>query len=372
MLFAAYKDSFASALDRVSRVVKSNPRSVEILQCIRIDSGSAGVFLTANSPMAKVKVKVDGAKAQGEDSVIVNFDKIKDRVSKTSDTIRVEATNGKMSIVSNKDQKLGLTLGDLAEFPVLSWSVPEESYGIDKEEFLSTLALAGSLTSAVSALTPAFLQVKISKQTMTVASGVTFQKIPLECNPELESTIPTQTLSALQGFVKSSEGDVVWMSQLAEDSDIVITVGDDQFQTVPLALDFPDLEPVFNKIKIMATDELHFSETKRLLAALSKAKTSVDSYGTVNLDVQGTAMTTVVISASNEHGDWFEDKLPVLWSGSASGRKLRFNIDSLISYVKSVPSDSITLRFGEDFRGDLSPAYYEEGSRVGILNQFRI
>lgn len=372
MLFVTYKESISSALDRVSKVVKFNPRSAEILQCIRLDTNSGGVYITASSPMANVRVKVEGAKSDSNDSVVVNFDKFKDRISKTDSVVKVEASNGKMSIVSNENQMLGLALNDIREFPKISWDFPEESYGVELDEFLDIIGYAANITSDVTALTPAFLQVKIKDQTVYSASGVMYHKFPLECNPELSTTIPTQTLKALHGFIKSSAGSVVWMSQQVNDSDIVVSVGDDQFQTVPLALPFPNIDSMFDKIKIMATEELSFSSSKELIGVLNKARTSVDKFGTVNLKINGSAMTSVTVSASNESGDWFEHSINVLWTGKADGRSLRFNLDSLINFVKAINSEELTLRFGEDFRGDLSPAYCEIGEQVGILNQFRV
>ena len=137
MQFATYKDSFLSALNRVSKIVKSNPRSVESLQCVKITSYAGQVYVSAVSSMGSAKVMIQGAKSSGSEDVLVDLDRLKDRVSKTSNMLKVEVDSHTLKITSTDDQRLGLAINDPREYPDVAWAVPEESYGLDKEELLN-------------------------------------------------------------------------------------------------------------------------------------------------------------------------------------------------------------------------------------------
>lgn len=369
MIFVTYKESILTAIDRVSKIVKSNPRAVDILQCVQLETYGNEVYMVATSPMASARVLISDAKVGEPGKAIINLDRLKDRVSKAADSMRIETDQKMMKIVSSSDQKLGLVLNDAREYPEIEWSVTEESYGLVKSEFINLLQTSHSITSSTTALTPAFLQVQIADQVLWVANGVTYQKFPIHCNPELTSTIPTATLSSLASFIKESEGDTVWLSQQSEDS-VVVTVGQDQYQAVPLAIGFPDLGTIFDRTKVLTPHELNVSRSE-LLAELSKAKTSVDSFGKVTLTLSEGAKTRISIQAKADNGDWFESAIVGIWSGGHS-RELTFNLESLVKFIQSFKTDRIQMHIGDDSKGDVSPIYCVEGDRVGILNQFKV
>ena len=369
MQFATYKDSFLSALNRVSKIVKSNPRSVESLQCVKITSYAGQVYVSAVSNMGSAKVLIQGAKSSGSEDVLVDLDRLKDRVSKTSNMLKVEVDSHTLKITSTDDQRLGLAINDPREYPDVVWAVPEESYGLDKEELLNLFEIANRITNTTTALTPPFLQVLIRDNILWVANEASYQKFPIECNPSLEASVPTQTLAALSRFIQESEGDRVWLSQVGED-DIVVTVGNDQFQTAPLAVAFPELSPMFDRVKVMTTYQLTLDRAK-LLSSLTKAKTSSDNYGRVTIDILGTGLTNITIQSQSPSGDWYEATQSAVWDGEGE-RSLTFNIETLTKFLSSYVEDKIILRIGDDYRGDLSPVYVEEGERSGIITQFRI
>lgn len=368
MIFAARKDDILTALARVSKVVKSNPRSVDILQCVRVIVDES-VYVEAISSMASVRVKVRDAKVKESGTFVINFDKFKDRLSKSGSLLALDDESGLLKIVSSDDQRLGLQLNNPNEFPDETWVESEEAYGLGKEEFVSLLENAAAVSSAATSLIPAFLQVKIKNQKLWVANGLSYQMFDLACNELLDSSIPTTSLSPLASFINDSVEDTVWLDQ-GNASKVVITVGSDQFQANPLAVDFPNLEQTFNKVKVSATDELTFDRSA-MLGVLGKAKTSADSYGRVYLDMDSATASAIQVSAHNDSGDWFEGKIPGRWMSSGA-RKLVFNIDALSKILRSFSEDSITVKVGQDFKGDLSAGIISEEGNVAIINQFRI
>lgn len=369
MLLVVYKEDLISSLNRVAKIVKTNPRNVDILQCVKIETMGEEVFITATSPMASARVLVPNAIAGEPGAAVVNLDRFKDRISKAAGAMRIESDAHSMKIVSSEDQKLGLALNILEEFPTIEWAISEESYGLDRDEWVELLLSAASQTANTTALTPAFLQVKLENQFLWVSSGVSYQKLPVNCNPELVSAIPTATLGSLVGFIKESEGDTVWLSQMNED-DVVVTVGKDQFQAVPLALKFPDVNHVFDQVRVTAVDVLEV-DRKRLITELTRASTSTDEYGRVTLTLSKGAFTLITIKASSPTGDWFESEVQAVWGGGGD-RVLTFNLDSLLRFLKSFSEDAMELKVGDDTKGELSPIYCTEGDQIGILNQFRI
>ena len=370
MIFVTHKESLLKSLDRVSPVVKSNPRSVDILQGVKLETINGEVYITASSPMANVRVLVKGAVVGTDGSVAVNFDKFRDRVSKSGDALRIEVDVNTLRITSSDDQRLGITTNDLREFAEVNWVQPEESYGLDSEHLVGLLRVAASVTEEVTSLNPSFLQVKIKDQFLWGANSVSYQKIPISCNPALECSIPTITLNSLIKFIQESGGDKVWLSQEGKDH-VVVSVSKDQFQAVPLSATFPDLAPAFNHTKVRVSDTLKL-DRKRVIAALTRAKTSADSYGRVILTMQDTALTSLLIQTRSDQGDWYEEEVPsVIWEGS-SGRTLTFNIDTLLKFLKSYREEDVIFEVGDDFKGDLTPVLCREGDHYGILNQFRV
>lgn len=370
MIFATHKESFLRALDRVSPVVKSNPRSIDVLQGVKLETIGTDVFVTASSPMANTRVLVEGAVVAGSGEVAVNFDKLRDRVSKSGESMRLEVKEKFLRITSSDDQRLGIPINDLREFPAVEWAQPEESYGLETPHFVGLLKTASSVTSEVTSLNPAFLQIQIRDQFLWGANSVSYQRIPINCNPSLNSSIPTATIHAMTKFIQDSGGDKVWLSQVGKEH-VVVSVGKDQFQAVPLALDFPNLSQAFDHTKVRVSESLKI-DRKKLVTALAKAKTSADSYGRVTLVLQGTALTTLLIKTRSDHGDWYEEEIaPVIWEGK-EGRTLTFNIDTLLSFLRSFKEEDVILELGDDFKGDLTPVLCVEGDHVAILNQFRV
>lgn len=369
MRWAVEKESLLSAIDRVSRIVKSNPRSVDILQCVKVSTYAQQVYLTATSSMASVKVQVRGAVLSDGGEFVINLDKLRDRVSKAGSKIVLQSDDSTLKIMSSNDQKLGLRLADPREFPEVKWVLVDESYGLPTNEVVNLLKHAHSITSSTSGLTPAFLQAKFVDRKMLVSSGVSFHKFDVECNPALNSSIPTQTLSPLTAFIQESEGDTIWLSQ--DDSDeVVISVGNDQFQTSSLAIAFPDLEPLFEKVRIASDADVRVNR-KDLIRELNNAKNSADDYGRVSLTMEGTLSTFMVVRCESASGEWFEAKLPCLWAGT-EGRTLVFNVESLVKFLQSFTTDDSVLYVGDDSKKDLAAVYCSEEGHSGIINQFRI
>ena len=369
MLFAGTKVGLLNAIDRVSRIVKSNPKSVDILQCIKVDSYAGKVYLIAISSMASARVQVAEAVLKSPGSFVVNLDRFKDRVSKAGDQLVLESDDSSLKIVSSSDQRLGLRLNDPREFPDVEWELSDESYGLDQKDLVTLLKKAHSLASSATSLTPAFMQAHLEDRKLWVANGVSYQVFDVECNPALKSSIPTQTLSALSAFIQESGGDTVWLAQMG-DENVVVSVGDDQFQTTPLVVTFPNLEPLFSKVKIATSHQLTFQRTA-LINELSKGKTSADAYGRVTLFMKGVGGTTITVDVKSEAGDWYQGKVPCTWMGTAD-RTLVFNLEALSKFLQSFSAENITLFVGEDFKGDLSAIYCEEEGHNGIVNQFRI
>lgn len=369
MLWAVEKDSLLSSIDRVSRIVKSNPRSVDILQCVKVSTYAQQVYLTATSSMASVKVQVRGAVLSDGGEFVINLDKLRDRVAKAGAKIVLQSNDSTLKIMSSNDQKLGLRLADPREFPDVKWVLVDESYGLPTTEVADLLKHAHSITSSTSGLTPSFLQAKFVNRKMWVSSGVSFHKFDVQCNPNLDSSIPTQTLSSLTAFIQESEGDTIWLSQ--DDSDeVVISVGNDQFQTSALAISFPDLEPLFEKVRIASDSDVRTSR-KDLIRELNNAKNSADDYGRVTLTMEGTLSTSMVIRCESMSGEWFEAKIPCMWTGT-EGRTLVFNVESLIKFLQSFTTDDIVLHLGDDLKKDLAAIYCSEEGHSGVINQFRI
>lgn len=370
MLFAASKQSMLAALERVLRVVKSNPRSVDILQCVKLEAVGEHVYMTATSSMATVRVLIDPTVVRTPGSAVVNADRLKDRVSKSADSMTFLAVEGQLKIVSSDDQKLGLALNDPSEFPDVQMVTPDEEYGLDKKELSDLLKHAQAVTGQTSSLTPAFMQAFLYEQQMWVANGMSYQRFPVECNPHLHASIPSSALSPLAGFVKEAKGEVVWLSQTENGRDFIVTVGQDQFQTSPLAVEFPDLSPVFDRVRVASHHGCEVDRS-RLASELIKAKTSVDTYGRVQFTIEGTGTAVITLKASTPSGDWYEGRVPCIWTGD-SPREMVFNLESLLKFVQSFEDATLTLNIGSDFKGDLAPIYCEEEDHAGIINQFRI
>lgn len=369
MRIVATKKSILTALDRVSRIVKSNPRAVEILQCIKVSTYSDTLYFTASSSMASARVAVTEAKIARGGSFVVNFDRFKDRVSKASSGMAMEVEGDFLKITSSDDQRLGLRLNNLNEFPNIEWSLSEESYGLDKNDTVSLFNKAVQITSTSSPLTPSFMQVHIEDQQLWAANGMSYNVFPMTCNPSLKTSIPVTTLAALSSFILESGGDKIWLSQ-GDGDRVVASVGMDQFQTTPLAISFPDLDPMFDRVKVASIHELSFNR-KAMLGELSKAKSSVDEFGRVTWNVPSQATTLIEVSTNSEVGDWYESKVSALWTGPPE-RKLVFNLESLTHFMKTFDEEEITFNIGDDFRGELSAVYCKEGKHVGIINQFRV
>lgn len=367
--FAATKKAVLTALDRLARIVKSNPRSVEILQCVRLESYGKEVYAVATSSMASARVKITDATAVEGGNLVVSLDRLKDRVSKAADVIQIQSSGTSMRIISSGDQRLGLALNDPEEFPTIEWVEVEESYGLVKADLVELFKLSHSLTNQSTALTPAFLQVRLAEQRLWVANGNSYQVFPVKCNPTLTSSIPTQTLFALSAFVEEAEGDTVWLSQLSEEA-VVVSVGNDHFQTSPLAVEFPDLSPTFERVRVSTQNELEIERT-RLALELMKAKTSADQHGRVTLTIDTVGTTMVKVEAQSAIGDWYESQIPAIWTGKPE-RILTFNLESLLKFLQTFKKEKVVLRVGDDFKGDLSAVYCEEGEHEGIVNQYRI
>ena len=366
MQFGASKDNLLAALSRVGKIIKWNPRSVPIRQCVKIESYGNNLFVVATSTMANARVQVEGAVISDPgEPFVVNYDKFKDRVSKAGDVLAIVTDGGSMQILSSSDQKLGLALSDIREFPETQWEEPEESYGLDKNKFATALTTSGSMSSS-SSLTPALLQVSIKDQTVTSGNRVAYQILPMQCNPELRSTIPTSTIPALVTFISESAGDQVWLSQ-AGGENVVVSVGLDQFQTQPLAIEFPDVQSVFGSARVVTQYECTV-DRKTLVKELAKAQTSTDSKGTLNLKISGKVAAKIEVSAASA-GDWYEGVVPCIWTGPE--KSMTFAVEDLIKFLRAFDEDEIVLRMGDDFKGNPSPVYCKEGEHEAILNQLR-
>lgn len=368
MLWAASRDSILHSLSRVSRVVKANPRSIDILQCIRVYSSGTDVYISASSAMASARVQVHGAKVSRQGYFVVDFDRFKDRVSKTSGSIVMDVDTSSLQIISSADQKMFLRLNDEREYPLIDWKDPDESYGIQRDELVKTFVQAASVTTQTSSLTPAFLQVKIKNQKIYAASGSTYHILPFKCNPQLEATIPVRSLALIVGFINATEdNDMVWVSQNNTES-VVVSVGTDQFQTEPLALEFPDLSPLFEKVRIASINEIEVPR-KPLIEEITRSRTSADEFDRVTLSVESGNNPVVRVCTSNRNGDSYEASVPCAWSGP--DRTLVFPVDTLLGFLKVFNSDKLTFMVGDEYRGDLPPLYVKEGEQEGVCNQFR-
>lgn len=366
MRFAASKDSLRAALDRVSRVVKSNPKSLEVLQCVKVSTYSGRVYIEAASPKAATRVTVDGAKVSDSGQFLVDYDKLKDRISKTSGAAVLDATSGtSLVITSTQDQRLSIRLRAVEEFPETEWDMPDESYSVLVEDLTSVLKDANRTLKGVSALTPMFLQIKIKDSRVQFASGATYHSIPLKCNPSLDVSIPSDMLSPIEAFISRSGTDRVWLSQ--SKSNVVVTVNDDQLQATSLSAPFPNMESSIEKIRVSSVHDLEV-DRKRLISEVTDARSSSDEYGTVKIVVNGTIITDMTIRTESETGDTFESSMPCQWSGK-EGREFTFTCDSLLTFLHTFSKDTMVLSTGEVIRGSSPSIYYEEGDRVGVLNQ---
>jgi DNA polymerase III sliding clamp (beta) subunit (PCNA family) len=314
-------------------------------------------------------VKVQSALVKESGEFVIDFNRFRDRVSKAGPQIVLDSDDQSLKIISSEDQRLGLKLNDPREFPTVAWNVTDESYGLKTEEFIGLLSTANTLASGVSSLTPAFLQLKIRDQELWAASGSTYHRFKLHCNPTLNTSIPLNTVPALISFIKESEGGTIWMSQ-DEGDEVVISVGHDQLQTSPLAVQFPDLNGLFDRVQVTSTHELHL-QRREIINALSKAASSADAYNRVSLSFEGEVATSMLVRTESEVGDWFEIKIPCLWSGKKD-RTMVFNSEDLIRFIRSFESEEIKLLVGDDYKREVAAIYCEERDHSGILNQFRI
>lgn len=367
--FAVSSKEFITTLDRVARVVKSNPRGVPSLLCVKLDVHAGEVYVSAVSTMASVRVQVQGAKVGSySEPVVVDFEKLRDRISRSGSKLGVEAKGNTLTIISDTSQKIGLVLGDIREFPTVEWEIVEESYGLEKSKFSSILKSASSI-AGTSALTPAFLQVYIKEGKIYSASGSSYQISPIGCNPSLVSTIPTQTIPSILSFLKDAPHDEVWLSQHNSDF-VVVSVGNDHFQTTPLSVDFPDLEQLFYTVRVAAQNECTL-DRGLLINAINSALSSTDEYGTVYLTTPSKVAGSLKIEANSEVGDYFTTSLTCYWTGPGE-QKVRFVANDLLRHLKTLTEERVTLKFTDDFRGTSAPLYLEEGEQSAIINQFRI
>lgn len=364
------KDILSSALQRVEKVVKSNPRSVEILHNILLDSLGEDLYVTAKSNMASVRIKLDGAIVHDQGSIVVNFDKFRDRISKTEGEVVLDYNRSSLSISSSSDQRLGISLGDSRLFPTTKWNEEEESYSIKVEDFIELLRNAAKITSSATALTPSFMQIKIKDQLMYCSSGIVFLSTPINVNPSLVVRIPNATLTPLAAFLKADGVDRVWVSQGGKDS-MSVSVGCDQFQATPLALDFPDITELLERVRIASSVEISFDKSL-LTSALRNARSTAGDGGLVTLSFSGLGSSTMHIETQSSTGDWFESSIPCNWYGSEDF-VLEFQIDSLIGFLSCIPA-SVTkvAAFTSPSLKDKAPLYVKEGEFVAALNQYQV
>lgn len=368
MEFSTKKETLRVALDRVAKIVKSNPRTVDILQCVKFSTYAGQTFLSATSSMASARVEFE-SKLIADGEFVVNFERLKDRINKAGEVVTLSTTRTMLSIVSSDDQKLGLQLNELDDFPDIEWIHPEESYGLDKKELVELFTKAALITSTASPLTPSFMQVRIDKQRLWAANGMSYASFFIECNPALTTTVPATTLSSIVSFIKECEGDKVWISQGGNER-VVVSVGNDQIQAAPLVASFPDLIPMMDRVRIASINDLYV-ERRALINELNNCRTSVNSFGKVILRIEGQGVTKMFIEARNEIGDWYESSIPITWSGEPN-RELAVNLENMVYFLRTFKEDNATLRIADDLRGESAAIYLEEEDHVGIINQLRI
>lgn len=369
LTFAASSSDLLTALDRVSRVVRSNPRSVPTLLCVKFDVENDRLYMSATSSMASVRVQVrDAVIGSHKGTVVVNWEKFKDRVSKSGKKVAVSANGKGMSLQSSDNQRIGIVLEDMREFPDITWDTVEESYGVPKDMFREALESSYSVASSTS-LAPSFLQVYIKDQKVYSGSGTSYQILPMKCNPEFESTIPASSIPPIVSFLKSSDEDTVWISQ--QNTDFVsIICGPDQFQATPLTIPFPDLEQTFYSVRIASKSECTV-DRRELIKTISAAQTSADEYGSVLLTTPSNAAGPLKVEASGGHGDWFSSSVECIWTG-AGEREIRVVGAELLKYLRTLSVEKVTLMVADDFKGTAAPIYIESGEYSAIINQFRV
>ena len=370
MLFAVRKEDIQSALSRVGRVVKSNSKSAAILQCVLFSSYAGKVYITATSHISSVKVVLPTLKNINiEGSFAVNFDKLKDRISKSSSEILLETDLKVLKVQSSNDQKLGIALNNATAFPEVKWVDPDESYGVPKDSFLDTLTEFNRFTANVSSLTPAFLQVLIRDQLIFSSSGSSYIRKPLEVNPNLDVRIPTNSLSHLASFIQETEEDTVWISQDPSNA-VVVTVGTEQIQASSSTVPFPNLAPLFDNAEVACVEGIQINRTD-LLKELIRAKTSLDRWQQIKLNVSGVGYTSMKVSTVSDVGDWFESSIPCTWVGGKDIEMI-FSFDTLSRFLTMFKEEKVNLMIGPDIKGDPTQVLVEEGESSGVITQFRI
>lgn len=363
------KAPFLSALSRVSKVVASNPRSVPILQCVLIESIGQDLYVIATSSSASVRVQVRDAVVGEPGRIVVSLDKLRDRVSKTTGDIVFEADSNMLRISSSTDQRLGIRLNDIREMPSLTWVDSDESYGFSTDEVSSIFRKIAGVSAKTTALTPSFLQAKISEQRVAFASGMSYHSIPVKVHPSLTARVPLSTLGYIISFISDSGYDKVWFSQNYSDT-LVVSVGKDQFQATPLSIDFPNISPLFDKVDIASTQECVL-DRRAFLKELRSARSTTDDSGSVSLRLAGLGMAAAIhLDVRSTVGDFYQSVVGCSWDGE-DNRTLTFQIDSLISFLNAFDSDRLSFLVGSDTRGELAPIIVREGEGVGVLNQYR-
>lgn len=368
MLWTSSKEHLLTALARVQKVVASNPRSVQILQCVKLEASSDGLFVIATSNMANVKVQVTDAVVKAPGIIVVSLEKLKDRLQKTTGVVEFNANSTTLHLTSSEDQKLGIRLNDSREFPPVEWVEQDESYGLDASEVISLFSTVRSLAQSASALTPAFLQAKIEDQKIFCSSGVLYRVLPLKANPSLVARIPLSTLAALGSFIDEASEDMIWLSQYGADS-VVVTVGQDQYQAVPLAVDFPSISPLISRVDIASIYTFQVDRMK-LLREARRARSSADDDGVITLTIRGIGTAAAAhVKAESKTGDYYTSVVAGSWDGDTD-RVLSFQADSLINFLNSYNDDKISIQVGSDTHADRAPIIVREGDGVGVLNQY--
>ena len=370
MLLTADRDSLLKSLDRVSKIVKSNPRAIELLQCVLLETYGDDLYIIAKSHNVAARVCVPNTIVKSAGSSIVAFDRLREAVKNSSANIVMDTSSDtSMKIYSSDDQRIGIPTKDVREFPSTIWLDLDESYAVDTTDFIVALQESVSLSNSNSSLSPMFMQVLIKDNCITSANGVSYQRIPIKCHKSLEVSIPINSVPLIVGFIKESGIDKAWVST-DTGKQIVLSTGKDQFQVSALAVTFPDLDSVFSSAAVRTAESLEV-DRKKFIAELTKARLYSDEYGRVSLRIIGPAITSVSISSKDNNGGWFESAVNAVWSNK-NPVDLIFSVDSLLNFLKLFQKDTVTLKLGDDFRGDKTPMYCIEGGTIGVLNQFNI
>lgn len=367
MLFETSKADLETALKRIAKIVQANPRSVPILQCVRVLCVSGNLYVGAFSQKVSAQVHVPNAEVKKPGEVVVDYGKFKDRLAKVSPHVEVSTTSTTMRLTSSEDQRLGIPLSDLREYPELEFVDPDESYAVDITDFASVLETALK-SGGTDSLIPSLLQVQIKDKLVQVGNGIMAQLIPFECHENIDVTIPKWTINSILDFLNSSPYEKVWLSQ-DENNYLSFSVGADSFQAVPLATEFPDMSNIFRTARINNVYEFS-TDRKTLMNSVRKAQSSTGSNGVFELDLSGNVVGKLKIHAESEEGDWYDETINGIWTGP--DKKMNFIAADFIRFFSTFEGETLLIKVGDDNMGNLSPIYIEEGEHVGVLNQFRV